>query len=364
MQHKQLTPFKIISMDSLGQGVSKETNEITFIPKTAPGDEGEATVLRQKKGVKFAKAIRLSKRSELRIDPICPHFSVCPSCHYLHVPYNEELKFKHENLERMLRNIPHPAISTISATHRTGYRNRIQLHYDTKLKLLGMFDSTEEKIVPVPECLIAEAPVKKELERLYLHWEKEAPSGQPRGHVEIYWVNNEVSVTWNRPYAEGGFTQVYQAMNEKLKTELKLWVEEREPTDLLDLFAGNGNLSDTLPRKSRLCVDVYHKTPQGDFLSQELYDKKALSRVKSELKRREMAVKTLLLDPPRSGLKELGDWLMELKPQFVAYVSCDPHTLVRDLKSLSSYEIIRVFLIDFFPSTFHFETMIFLERKE
>jgi tRNA/tmRNA/rRNA uracil-C5-methylase (TrmA/RlmC/RlmD family) len=71
----------------------------------------------------------------------------------------------------------------------------------------------------------------------------------------------------------------------------------------------------------------------------------------------------LILDPPRSGLKNLQDWLNEFRPRFVAYVSCDPHTLVRDLMGIENYKVTELHLIDFFPGTFHYESMVFLEEK-
>ncbi|WP_369793742.1 hypothetical protein [Bacteriovorax sp. DB6_IX] len=45
------------------------------------------------------------------------------------------------------------------------------------------------------------------------------------------------------------------------------------------------------------------------------------------------------------------------------YVSCNPQTLARDIKNLQNeYQIERLFLVDFFPSTKHFESMMFLKR--
>lgn len=41
MQKKSLIPFKIETLDPLGQGVSKIADQITFIAKTLPGEEGD-----------------------------------------------------------------------------------------------------------------------------------------------------------------------------------------------------------------------------------------------------------------------------------------------------------------------------------
>lgn len=365
MRTKRTIPFEITGIDSLGQGVSKLGEKVTFIPKTAPGDKGTAVVMSEKKGVAFARVSELSIKSELRQTSPCVHFGSCPSCHFLHLTYTEELKFKKESYQRLFRKLPLPEVEIVAAPDRFNYRNRIQLHYSLKSKLLGMRDPETLEIIPIPQCLIGKIEVLQELSRLYqnITWLREAPPAPTEGHVEIYWIEDALKVSWNRPYAEGGFTQVYQLMNEKLKgilTDEWLLSGNRE---ILDLFAGNGNLSDKLPYSQRLCVDLYQKAPGEAFLSQNLYGKDAMKNVIKDLKRRNMNPENLLLDPPRSGLKDLSVWIETLKPEKIAYVSCDPHTLARDLMTIKDYVISRAFLIDFFPSTFHFESMIFLERK-
>ncbi len=357
--------FKISSMDSLGQGVSKETNKITFIPKTFIGDEGKAEIISEKKGVAFARMKSLSNSSSARIEPSCPHFSSCPSCHYLHVSYEDELKIKEEALKRLAYKLNPPSITLLGSPQRLEYRNRIQLHYNLLEKKLGFFDHHEKTIIPVPQCSIAIPQISEELRRLYAEntWTKEAPQNSTTGHLEIYWLKNKLQVSWNKPYAEGGFTQVFETMNQKLKEHLRLWMQDKSASGILDLFAGNGNLSQQLNYSQRLCVDKYLQIPGEDFYSQDLYHNKALSNVTKLLAQKKFQPGVLLLDPPRSGLKNLQEWCEAIRPKSIAYVSCDPHTMARDLSSLNNYQINHLFLIDFFPSTFHFETMVFLEEK-
>jgi 23S rRNA (uracil1939-C5)-methyltransferase len=365
MTQRRNIPFKISSMDSLGQGVSKISDKITFISKAMVGDAGEAEVLSEKKNIAFAQVKTFSELSPLRIKPVCPHFESCPSCHYLHVPYEIELKSKQQSLESLLHKIKTPEIETIGSPQRLGYRNRVQLHYDIRTKKLGMLDNQRHNIIPIPECSVALPPIQKEIERLYQQdrWLSEAPKNSKQGHVEIYWINDQLKISWNKPYASGGFTQVFDLMNQKLKNILTSWSALQAREDLIDLFAGNGNLSKNLNYSNRLCVDVYSRVPGEDFISQDLYHPLALKNITAELNKRKISPANLLLDPPRSGFKDLNLWLETMKPSSVAYVSCDPHTLARDVGSLTHYTVSRVFLIDFFPSTFHFETMLFLERK-
>ncbi|MGM0445759.1 MAG: 23S rRNA (uracil(1939)-C(5))-methyltransferase RlmD [Bacillota bacterium] len=73
----------------------------------------------------------------------------------------------------------------------------------------------------------------------------------------------------------------------------------------------------------------------------------------------------IIFDPPRSGLNEgIIESIIENKIKDVIYVSCNPTTLARDLKSLKDfYDILKVQPIDMFPQTYHLETVVKLRRK-
>ncbi|MFN9545463.1 MAG: 23S rRNA (uracil(1939)-C(5))-methyltransferase RlmD [Cyanobacteriota bacterium] len=74
-----------------------------------------------------------------------------------------------------------------------------------------------------------------------------------------------------------------------------------------------------------------------------------------------------LLDPPRKGLQEtVVASLLRHRPPLVAYLSCDPATLARDLARLGSdgsYQVGSVQPLDFFPNTSHVETLVLLHRS-
>jgi 23S rRNA (uracil1939-C5)-methyltransferase len=80
----------------------------------------------------------------------------------------------------------------------------------------------------------------------------------------------------------------------------------------------------------------------------------------------EMAVPDfIVVDPPRTGLgAEIAAILGAIAAPALAYVSCDPATLARDLRALagSGYQIESVTLADLFPQTFHLETVVHLRR--
>jgi len=75
-------------------------------------------------------------------------------------------------------------------------------------------------------------------------------------------------------------------------------------------------------------------------------------------------IDTIIVDPPRTGLygNTIND-ILKLNAETLVYVSCDPVTLSRDLNILKDYyKINKVYLLDMFSNTYHFETIIILKN--
>ena len=72
------------------------------------------------------------------------------------------------------------------------------------------------------------------------------------------------------------------------------------------------------------------------------------------------------MDPPRKGLSpEIVEAILQGPPPKLAYISCNPATLARDLAALcgsGTYRLLRVQPVDFFPQTSHVECAALLER--
>ena len=74
---------------------------------------------------------------------------------------------------------------------------------------------------------------------------------------------------------------------------------------------------------------------------------------------------TVILDPPRAGCdKKLIDKLLEVQPQTIIYLSCNPATQARDAKNLlDKYNIKDIKTFNFFPRTPHVENLVILSLK-
>lgn len=73
----------------------------------------------------------------------------------------------------------------------------------------------------------------------------------------------------------------------------------------------------------------------------------------------------VMVDPPRNGLEPaVVEKIIELNPQRIVYVSCNPTSLARDLKIFAhnGYSIISIQPVDMFPQTYHIESVVKLEN--
>jgi len=377
-------PFEIEHIDPLGQGVSKK-NKITFIEKTLPGEEGQATIYKETKGVSFGflkSEDDLKIKSKDRVHPECPHYWECPGCQFLHTPYDKEISFKKKSLERHLLPLTKaltaiPEVTLHPAMRRLQYRNRVQLHYDLTKRKLGLRSTKLKEIIEIPNCKVLSPKTEDELQSLYKgkKWleiiKKNLSSNPKRGHIEIYNKSPESnSIAINQPYAHLGFSQVFEEMNLKLKTFLtqkaESLLEDPNKNVILDLFGGNGNL--TRQFKSNVIVidncQLKKNTlsPYQSFHKRNLYQKDILKDLIQIAKNKK--VEGLIVDPPRAGIKGLDSWTEYFKPNFIFFISCNPSVLKRDLAPIIElgYKLNEIHLFDLFPSTQHYETIVLLTK--
>ena len=356
--------FVIDNIDPLGQGVSKKDGTITFVAGTLPGESGVATVYKRSKGVQFARLQTLEKTADNRVEPECPHFDQCPGCQFLHTDYASELAYKKATLARYLaaQGVSGESIEVVPAPRRLAYRNRVQLHY--RHKYIGMLDTVSNEVLEVPQCKIIREELQPAFSDLYKgEWTQDHPG---HGHCELYFKSGEVSQKWDESYAHGGFSQVYDEMNQVLQDRVQAQFETLEVSRLLDIFSGSGNLSNRFASAggSRVMIDNY-SDPSGaanpdNFFQMDLYQDQTLQNFVRRLGHTDFD--TLLIDPPRRGFPELDSWVKKIKPRYVVYVSCNPASLTRDLRNMSTrFRFENVQLLDLFPATAHFETLVVLK---
>ena len=163
----------------------------------------------------------------------------------------------------------------------------------------------------------------------------------------------------------GSFFQTNRFLAAKL---VELVTANREGRAALDLFAGVGLF--TLPMSRHFERITSIEIAQNSF--DDLAANAAVPHIQAVHSTTEDYLNAArgrwdfaIVDPPRAGLGErVTKSLAALSIPRVAYVSCDPSTLARDLVTLlaAGYRVEEAHLVDLFPQTYHMETVLHLAR--
>jgi len=173
------------------------------------------------------------------------------------------------------------------------------------------------------------------------------------------------------------FFQVNNSINVQMVPRavelMKLTGNER----VLDLFCGLGNFTLPIAKHAAhvtgvegdlVMVKRARETAIANGIDNTDYFSSNLMGTSEELKREpwlKQKYDCILLDPPRSGAKEIIEHFGKLKAKRIVYVSCHPATLARDAGELvhtHGYKLMGVGVMDMFPQTAHVESIAVFEK--
>lgn len=183
---------------------------------------------------------------------------------------------------------------------------------------------------------------------------------------------------------ENSFTQPNAEMCMKMLEWTTSQIEQLDNNlkDLLELYCGNGNFTLPLSKYYRnvLATEVSKTSVRSALHNAEINNisnleiarlaseevVQALDKVRPFRRLKDINLdsydfNTLFLDPPRAGLDE---HTLELAKRFenIVYISCNPNTLIENLKALTTHSVIKVAAFDQFPLTHHLEVGVILKK--
>ena len=120
----------IAKVQSTKDNVQSTSGMVVFVPNCVPGDIVDLQVTKKKHSFMEAKVLRIVQPSSVRCEARCKHFGVCGGCKWQILPYEEQLKYKQQqivdNLTRISK-IELPEISPIlGSKHVYEYRNKLE----------------------------------------------------------------------------------------------------------------------------------------------------------------------------------------------------------------------------------------------
>jgi len=395
---------EIVKFDNQGRGIGYLNDKIIFIPKSVPGDILEVEVVLEKKNYLEGKLINIIRPSKLRQKPICPYFDMCGGCDLMHISISEGLDYKISKVNDILKKnkLSYNISEIIKSDNAYNYRDKVTLKIiDGKI---GFYQNDTHSIVEINYCYLCKDAINdliKDLSKLNIN----------SGEVVIRCnYNNDLLLTINTEeklenidlivsehkivgivkndktiYGENYFIDKindylfkvsynsFFQINPFICSKLFNLIEEytKDSNKVLDLYCGVGTLSivSSINATSVLGVEIvdnaiidanlnknFNRRSNLEFICADTKD--ILNKITNEFD-------TIILDPPRSGVvKSVIDKIINVKPNKIIYVSCDPNTLARDLKLLEDTYLIDDFkLLDMFPETEHVESFVVLNLK-
>lgn len=164
----------------------------------------------------------------------------------------------------------------------------------------------------------------------------------------------------------GAFFQTNRSLVPRM---VEVVVDERKGRLALDLYSGVGLFAAPLARRFDRVVAVESAPVSAEDLRANVPSNVKVSAQSTEAYLTSVAdtmqPDLIVADPPRAGIGQIVCAQIEkLRAKEFVYVSCDPATLARDLKQLTSagLTIAEMHLVDLFPQTFHIESITVLRR--
>ncbi len=377
-----------------GDGLAHIGSQAVFVPFAAVGDQLRVRLTEVERNYARGVIEEILQPSPTRRTPPCARFGVCGGCQLQHLNYAAQLEakvtFVRESLRR-LGNIEWDGEIAMRSAEEFGYRSRAELKIavdESGRTQIGYFQAGTREVCDVENCLILMPAANRELQRLHVE-----PSLIPNDATRVHFTvgDEEVIVTPatgenGKSEAVDGLGTAHQRINEinysfgvrSFFQGNRLLVEELVKTAIddargklaVDLYAGVGLFSLQLAKTfeqvcavegNRAAANHGIENARANNLSNVRYEPisvEAWLKYKSSGAARPDFV---LLDPPRAGAgNQVIERLAAMASPRIAYVSCDPATLARDLRLLIEYgyRIDSITALDMFPQTFHVETVV------
>jgi len=380
---------------------------VLFVRWALPGEIVSVRLVERKREYAFAEAVEVLSPSPRRVDPPCEVFGECGGCQLQHADYPYQLEMKREILREAFRRIGKMDVAPEIAPplEPFGYRYRGRFRVDGEK--VGFHASLSHRLVPVSRCPLmidainAVLPGLRGLGRFAKVSEVQVASDGVRASAFFPRVRFGMGMVEHlaersggvlsgarfedRPWGEEritlpldgisysvsprGFFQANWRMNQAMVRRIGAILGDSAGARLLDLYAGAGNFALPLAAKVREVVAVEGEAQSVKELRGNVREN-ALGNIRIvrssvETFRPEGRFDALILDPPRAGLSERAlARVREAAAGEIFYVSCNPSTLARDVRSLSDrYDLASLEMHDFFPNTHHVEALAVLTSR-
>lgn len=411
-----------------GKSLARVDGKVVFTDQGLPDETVEITVTKETTGYLEAKTTKIISPSSHRIGGRCNHYQACSAYQCIDYSKQVQIKKEQiqemltHNLKLGDLNLHFRESSKIWR-----YRNKVKLkviHKDELSSLaynvpgeIGQFIPLDEcfllpnttnlflkafikaipkaYLLPINQIVVKENSQNQLLVSLYHNspLNTEDLSSNLKSLIEKFDIagivlNNQSKETktilWGEDFFEekiedstflvgnDSFFQVNIDMLSILVKDLKDNLDLNTSKSLADLYCGVGTFGILLASKLKNLVGI-ESEPENFFFLEKNIKLNNIENFNVRMCDCEDTISSLLkqkidiviVDPPRKGIdSKICNSLVKTPVPELVYISCNPATLARDLKTLlPAYNITNIYAYDFFPQTPHIESMVFLTKK-
>jgi 23S rRNA (uracil1939-C5)-methyltransferase len=180
-----------------GKAIAKVDGMAVFVPFAVPGDIVDIQITRKKRSFAEGRVVRFEKFSDNRIVPFCEHFGVCGGCKWQNLSYNEQLKYKNnqvsDNLKRIGKVDLPEILQILGAPEDRFYRNKLEFTFSNKRWLTENEISSDKEFTQmnalgfhIPGMFDKVLDIKK-------CWLMDDLSNKIRNNIREFCLNNDYS---------------------------------------------------------------------------------------------------------------------------------------------------------------------------
>ena len=383
---KEFAELRLTSMGDLGDSIADFEDGTIQVFGGIVGELVRARIYRYKRRRKEMVSGMVSDviyPSPHRVASPCSYFGFCSGCQWQHISYEHQLTLKRDIVRNAFNDYPSLSDVVISNTHPAptsfNYRNhaRFTVRFGGQL---GFSNRITRRFVRIDECMLMDSKINEFLSQL-----QEEASETTNLSVRVgintgdYLIqpklsnpnlNFDTGQKWykenmlNREFrvASPSFFQVNTKQAEFMINLVGDRLNLNGEEILVDAYAGVGVFASLLSDRVRKVIAIEESQAAVKDALFGLHDLKNIyyleGKTEEVLKELEDQVDVIILDPPRTGCHpDAIDSVIASKANKIAYVSCDPPSLARDLSMLvdGGYTVENVSPIDMFPQTYHTE---------
>lgn len=392
-----------------------EGGRAVFVPGAAPGERVKVRVRETHARWARGELVEVTRPASSRVAPPCPLFAAraCGGCQWQHVDDATQRAQKQHIVAGALRKLVAAGLELrplLAPVAPYGWRRRAR--FTARGGALGFHAPRGHEVCDVPACPQLEPALEAILAAIRAasairgDGEVHAVVGDGGAHVVLDAPCDPVAaaalvgqagiagVAWRdgaagEPAVElepglvargDGFAQASRAGNDALRALVREAVAPRPGERLLELYAGSGNFTRDLLAAGALVIATDAHAPPGALgaapvLRLALADARGSLRTNrpgflvgpvGEVTRalRDERFDAVLLDPPRTGARDVVGVLAAFAPARVVYVSCDPATFARDAEHLvaAGFRPRWAQALDLMPQTAHVELVARFDR--